>query len=93
MIQSTKGKLAANAMNGKYGKGFPPDLVKRTRVLLKSLDAAEALEDLRSPPGNKLKELLEDRAGQHAVRINDQWRICFVWTSNGPADVEITDYH
>jgi len=93
MIQSAKGKLATNALQGKYGKGFPADLVKRTRAILTALDAAVAVEDLRFPPGNKLEELKGDRAGQHSVRINGQWRICFVWTPKGPAEVEIVDYH
>ena len=93
MIQSTKGKRAANAVQGKYGKGFPSDLVKRSRAMLTALDAAVVVEDLRFPPGNHLEELKGDRAGQHSVRINGQWRICFVWTPNGPADVEIVDYH
>ena len=93
MIQSTKGKWAANAVKGLYGKGFPADLVKRTRAMLTALDAATQLEDLRFPPGNQLEELKGDRAGQHSVRINAQWRICFVWTPTGPADVEIVDYH
>ena len=51
------------------------------------------LEDLRFPPGNHLEQLKGDRSGQHSIRINDQWRICFVWTDQGPADVEIVDYH
>jgi len=93
MIVSTKGKLAADAINDRYGKGFPPDLVKRTRAMLSALHAATVLEDLRFPPGNHLEELKGNRAGQHSVRINKQWRICFVWTETGPADVEITDYH
>ena len=93
MIQSTKGKLAADAVKNKYGKGFPANLVKRTRAMLAALDAAVVVEDLRLPPGNHLEELKRDRAGQHSARINDQWRICFVWTVNGPADVEIVDYH
>jgi len=93
MIVSTKGKRAANAVEGRFGKGFPADLVKRTRAMLSALDAAVVLEDLRFPPGNHLEELKGDRAGQHSVRINDQWRICFVWTDQGPADVEIVDYH
>jgi proteic killer suppression protein len=93
MIQSTKGKRAAQAMQGTYGKGFPATLVKRTRAMLSALDAAVVIEDLRFPPGNHLEELRGDRIGQHSVRINQQWRICFVWTENGPADVEIVDYH
>ncbi len=93
MIISTRGKLAEQAMTGRFGKGFPADLVKRTRAMLSALDAAHVLEDLRFPPGNHLEALSGDRAGQHSVRINGQWRICFVWTHQGPAEVEIVDYH
>ena len=93
MIQSVSGKLARDAVEGRYGKGFSADLVKRTRLLLSVLQAATSIEDLRSPPGNCLEMLSGKRAGQHSVRINDQWRICFVWTELGPADVEIVDYH
>ncbi len=57
------------------------------------LNAATELRDLRSPPGNRLEPLHGDRAGQHSIRINDQWRICFVWTDAGPTQVEIVDYH
>ena len=57
------------------------------------LDAAETLEFLRSPPGNRLEALERERRGQHSIRINDQWRICFRWTDAGPEDVEIVDYH
>ncbi len=57
------------------------------------LDAAFALEDLRVPPGNRLEKLGGDRKGQWSVRVNDQWRICFIWTSAGPENVELVDYH
>lgn len=60
---------------------------------LAMLNAAVELRDLRSPPGNRLEALQGDRAGQHSIRINDQWRICFVWTDSGPSQVEIVDYH
>lgn len=60
---------------------------------LQMLDSAATLDFLRSPPGNRLEALRGDRAGQHSIRINDQFRICFVWTEVGPADVEIVDYH
>jgi proteic killer suppression protein len=66
------------------------------RVALRKLDylnAAAVLSDLRAPPGNYLEALKRDRTGQHSIRINDQWRICFVWTPAGPASVEICDYH
>ena len=93
MIQSVKGKLARDAVEGRFGKGFPADLVKRTRVLLSALQAAAVLDDLRVPPGNRLEALTGDRAGQHSIRINDQWRLCFVWTEAGRPEVEIVDYH
>nr|WP_319799520.1 type II toxin-antitoxin system RelE/ParE family toxin [Acidisoma silvae] len=57
------------------------------------LDAAKSLDDLRSPPGNRLEALKRDRAGQHAIRVNDQYRLCFVWDRDGATDVEIVDYH
>ena len=60
---------------------------------LDMLNAAAALNDLRIPPANRLEALRGGRAGQHSIRINDQWRVCFRWTEAGPADVEITDYH
>jgi toxin HigB-1 len=60
---------------------------------LRMLDAAQSLEDLRVPPGNRLERLRGDRSGQHSIRINDQWRICFRWRSGDAHDVEIVDYH
>ncbi|NIE78165.1 plasmid maintenance system killer protein [Pantoea sp. Tr-811] len=60
---------------------------------LAMLDAASELRDLRSPPGNRLEALSGNRTGQHSIRVNDQWRLCFTWTDNGPANVEIVDYH
>ncbi len=63
------------------------------RRKLDYLDAAATLDDLVAPPGNRLEKLKGDRADQHSIRINDQWRICFRWTEDGPEDVEIVDYH
>jgi addiction module HigA family antidote len=60
---------------------------------LAMLTSAKLLTDLKSPPGNRLEALKKDRMGQHSIRINDQWRICFVWTDDGPENVEIVDYH
>lgn len=93
MIQSSKGALADQALRGRAGKGFPTDILRTAIRKLAMLDAAHVLDDLRSPPGNRLEQLSGDRAGQHSIRINDQWRICFIWTDHGPADVEIVDYH
>ncbi|MBG0718677.1 plasmid maintenance system killer [Microbacterium sp. 2C] len=74
-----------------------PSLDPRIHVValrkLRQVGSAEALDDLRVPPGNRLEALKGDRAGQHSIRINDQWRICFVWTDAGPEEVEIVDYH
>ncbi|KFJ13350.1 plasmid maintenance system killer family protein [Delftia acidovorans] len=60
---------------------------------LRMLHAAHVLQDLRVPPGNRLEALQGDRKGQHSIRINDQWRVCFVWTHEGPSELEIVDYH
>lgn len=68
-------------------------IVKVASRKLTQLEAAATLEFLRSPPGNRLEALHGDREGQHSIRVNDQWRICFRWTAAGPEDVEIVDYH
>ena len=68
-------------------------LAKVAERKLAQLDATQTLAFLKAPPGNHLEALKDDRKGQHSIRINDQWRICFVWSEVGPADVEIVDYH
>ncbi|MBN9068647.1 MAG: type II toxin-antitoxin system RelE/ParE family toxin [Rhizobiales bacterium] len=93
MIRSYRDKITTAIAGGKSPKGFPPDLIKAARRKLVMLDNAVVLDDLKSPPGNKLHALEKDRAGQHAIWINDQFRLCFRWTEAGPEDVEITDYH
>ncbi len=70
-----------------------PVIQRKALMKLLLLDAAHELEELRVPPGNRLEALRGDRQGQHSIRINDQWRICFLWTPAGPRDVEIVDYH
>ena len=72
---------------------LPPDVQRRAHRKLLLLDAAEWLKELRVPPGNRLERLAGDRAGQHSIRINDQWRICFRWKEGDAHDVEICDYH
>ena len=69
------------------------NIESQARRKLSYLDAAFDLSDLRVLPGNRLEILRGDRVGQHSIRINDQWRLCFVWTTDGPTDVEIVDYH
>ena len=74
-------------------KCCPRELSPAARRKLDQLDSAEHLGDLKSPPGNRLEALLGDRKGQHSIRINDRFRVCFRWTELGPAEVEIVDYH
>lgn len=93
VIRKFKTRTAKAVYRGESPKGFPSDLVKVARRKLGYLDAALDLNDLRSPPGNRLEALTGDRAGQYSIRVNDQFRVCFVWTREGPTDVEITDYH
>lgn len=93
MIRSYRDVRTEAVARGKTFKGFPADLVKRAVRKLTALEYAVSLDDLRSPPGNRLEALKGDRKGQHSIRINDQWRICFVWTAAGPERVEIADYH
>ena len=93
MIQGFKSKRTEKIAGGQTPKGLPADLLRRTRALLTALNAAVELEDLRFPPGNRLEQLSGDRKGQHSVRINRQWRICFVWTDSGPDEVEVVDCH
>jgi len=93
VIKSFKNAATQAVFNGASPKGFPSDLLKVARRKLRYLNAAANLGDLRAPPGNRLEALKGDRAGQHSIRINNQFRICFLWTPEGPAAVEITDYH
>jgi proteic killer suppression protein len=93
MIRSFADKLTARIAEKESPKGFPPDLVAIAFRKLRYLDAAGRLDDLRMPPGNRLEALKGNRKGQHSIRINDQWRICFVWREGGAEDVEIVDYH
>lgn len=93
MIRGFKSRVAEAVFRGESPKGFPSDLVRIARRKLGYLDAAIDLNDLRQPPGNRLEALKGNRQGQHSIRINDQFRICFWWTPQGPIDVEVTDYH
>jgi proteic killer suppression protein len=93
MIRSFKGKITEAVFNDEIPKGFQEDIARVARRKLGYLHAAAKLDDLRAPPGNRLEALKGDRKGQHSIRINDQFRVCFVWTAEGPKDVEITDYH
>jgi proteic killer suppression protein len=93
VIESFRCKRTALVFLGQVPKGFPSDVLSVARRKLRMLDAAIRLEDLRIPPNNRLEALKGDRAGQHSIRINDQWRLCFVWRNGAAHDVEMVDYH
>lgn len=93
MIKGYRGKIAKSISEGKTPKAFPANLTRNAARKLAMLHAAVELSDLASPPGNRLESLSGSRKGQHSVRINNKWRVCFVWRDSGPSDVEIVDYH
>ena len=94
VIRSFKDARAQAIFEGRSpGKRFPADIIRAARRKLIMIAEARAIEDLRVPPANRLEALRGDRAGQYSIRINDQWRICFVWTQDGVTDVEMVDYH
>ena len=92
MIRSFKDKRTEKFFAGEIVKEFS-GCRKAAERKLTMLDSASQLRDLLSPPANRLEKMKGDRAGQHSIRINDQWRICFLWKDDGPYEVEITDYH
>ncbi|AWV03427.1 plasmid maintenance system killer protein [Burkholderia sp. JP2-270] len=92
MIHSFRCKVTQSLFAGESPGRFRAIETVATRKL-QMVAAAKELRDLRAPPGNRLEALHGDREGQHGIRINDRWRICFEWTDDGPANVEIVDYH
>jgi proteic killer suppression protein len=97
VIQSFKSAGTEDVFNGENSrearKTCPPELWKIAARKLDKIDSVTALNELKIPPGNKLEALSGNRKGRHSIRINDQYRICFVWTKSGPERVEIIDYH
>ncbi|MFL0356019.1 type II toxin-antitoxin system RelE/ParE family toxin [Erythrobacter sp. GH1-10] len=93
MIQSFADKETERIWSGRRSRKLPADIQSRALIKLNMIDAAETLEDLKSPPSNRLHALVDDRVGQHSVSINMKWRICFVWKDGNAYDVEIVDYH
>jgi proteic killer suppression protein len=93
VIRSFRDKATALVFHGGLPRLMARDLATAARRKLLMLDGAERLDDLRTPPGNRLEALHGNRAGQHSIRINGQWRICFVWRDDGVHDAEIVDYH
>ena len=93
MIKSFRCRESEKIFNRRFSRKIPGGIYRIALRKLLLLDAAEALDDLRSPPGNQLERLHGDRAGQYSIRINDQWRICFEWKQGDAYRVEIVDYH
>ena len=93
MIRRFRDKRTEQVFLGLNPKGFPSNIVKVSRRKLEMLNAATRLDDLKAPPANSLEALKGNRNGQHSIRINAQYRICFRWTHKGVEDVEIVDYH
>ena len=97
MIRSFRDEATEDLFYGRSTKAarkrLPQSLWNKACVKLDAVDSAGMLEDLRIPPGNRLEALKGDRRGQHSIRINDQYRVCFIWTDAGPEDVEVVDYH
>ena len=84
---------AALLFAGQTVRHLPADIQRRARVRLQRVVAAASVADLRVPPSHRLQALRGDRKGQYSIRINDQWRVCFVWTDEGAMEIEVTDYH
>jgi len=93
MIKSFNSRETEKLFLRQRSPRFSVDIHRIALRKLLLLDAAERLEDLRMPPGNRLEKLTGNRQGQHSIRINDQWRICFRWSEGGVYEIEITDYH
>jgi toxin HigB-1 len=93
MIRSFADKETERVWNEQRSRKLPPDIQDTALRKLQLLDAAEQLEDLRNPPGNRLEQLRGDRKDQWSIRINNQWRICFTWSHGHAGNVEICDYH
>jgi len=93
MIRSFRDSETKKLFRGQRSRRLPPNIQRAARRKLLMLDAATELDSLRVPPGNRLEALKGDRSGQHSIRINSQWRICFAWSDGGAHDVEIVDYH
>lgn len=93
MIRTFGNAAAKAAWQRRFLKGVPNEVMRIAQRKLLQLNNAQRLGDLRAPPGNRLKALSHDRKGQHSVRINDQWRLCFRWEKGDAYDVEIVDYH
>jgi proteic killer suppression protein len=93
MVKSFRNEAARAAWERRFIKGVPQDVLQVGKRKLTQIRNARSLNDLRAPPGNRLEPLSGTRRGQHSIRINDQWRVCFVWRDGDAFNVEILDYH
>lgn len=93
MIKSFKDKEAEKVFKREFSKKLPQDIQRTALRKLTILNAATSLEEMKVPPGNQLEALKDDRKGQHSIRVNEQWRLCFVWRDGNVHDLEIVDYH
>lgn len=93
MIKNFASKETEKLFLREASRTLPTDIQRKARFKLEILDSAEQIDDLKVPPGNRLEKMSGDRQGQHSIRINNQWRICFVWKAGDAYNVEIVDYH
>lgn len=93
MIRSFKDKQTQKLFDRKHARKFPPEIHRRAKRKLNLLDTATSLDDLGAVPGNRLELLSGNRSGQWSIRVNEQWRICFLWSNGDASEVELTDYH
>ena len=93
MIKSYRNKETEQTAKGLFGKRFPTEIAKRTKMRLERINAAQDINDLKIPPSHNLEMLSGNRKGEFSIRVNLQWRICFRWENGNAYDVEIVDYH
>jgi len=93
MIKSFADTETEKVFNREFSRKLPPEIQRNARRKLELLNVAKVLNDMRIPPGNRLEKLVGDRDGQHSIRVNQRWRICFIWRNGDAHHVEIVDYH
>lgn len=93
MIKNFADTETEKVFNREFSRKLPPDIQRNARRKLELLNVAKVLNDMRIPPGNRLEKMVGDRDGQHSIRINQRWRICFIWRNGAAHNVEIVDYH
>ena len=92
-VKRFRDRFAEQLFQGGQVRRLPPSIQRRARMRLQRVVAANALSDLQTPPSHRLESLSGNRVGEYSIRINDQWRVCFIWTKNGAMEIEVVDYH